>query len=643
MPHPRKNNPKSDTVAERAAVKAGGAPALDSIDFVEALARKLENRKSGNKALLTIPIWGWTGDGKTCSLLTAIHFCDPNQHPLGFFPITDRDELVSLENSVEEYKGLSLAATAQATTEKLRALGELFIDNNEWPPGTDDPSAYVLAVRSVNSTLGYALFPDIKGGSFRELDETAREVLRNAHAAILLVNPGLYVRNTTDGRRYRNEILDRLQKFNESQTPVCVMITKADLSQGPNEATDTTHRQLSMAVDRQPHFNALVARVSVVGLDKRLDDNRLPPVDERTPDALVKAWLWIATQALCRPVNLSRVVLPPVNMRAIAARVPIVSPKVVPELRQVGDYSDSPGEVLCACGDDSRSVSFAFLSGGGVLHETTLKPAVDAEPAFKELGRLVDWPSDGVKEIQSHYLSGEFMIGPRQECNFVWQGGRGGHLPKVPLPFELATWVPVSPQRLVGLDKTGRLHSLRQQAGKWMQDDYIEGFIGQTGLLRVAFSDAGSHVVAFNGNAVEGILLDGNGRFGARVATGLVCEYDTYPAVTNRMGLCLATTESAEAVLSGVSRQHRLGGVDGEMLVSVALAPMSAVAAVFGVDKRLSAAVVVGMELKKTADEYSPELHSAPDSMSWTRSGDALVATFSDGTWRVFRPHGLTS
>lgn len=311
------------------------SPSVDDPNFLTNIKDQLDRREADKNVLLNIPIWGWTGDGKTCALLTAIHFCEPAQHPLGFALVTNPDELVALENSTEEYKGLNLAGIALATTDRLRGLSELFIDGNDWPPGTDEPSAYILAVRSINSTLGYVLFPDIKGGSFRELDETAREVLRKAHAALLLVNPEMYEKKTTDGKRYRDEILARLQEFGEANVPVCVMITKADRYQDQNQAADATHKQLTVVVERQRELQALLCRVSVVGLDQSLVEEKLPPAAERQPDHLLKAWIWLVSQALSRSTKEIRKLLPSVNIRAVGDRSAALTFHAIPELRNL--------------------------------------------------------------------------------------------------------------------------------------------------------------------------------------------------------------------------------------------------------------------------------------------------------------------
>jgi hypothetical protein len=82
---------------------------FDDPKFLDKISDQLNERHEPDKhVLLNVPIWGWTGDGKTCALLTAVHFSDPAQHPLSFALITNTDELVSLESSNEDYKGLNL-------------------------------------------------------------------------------------------------------------------------------------------------------------------------------------------------------------------------------------------------------------------------------------------------------------------------------------------------------------------------------------------------------------------------------------------------------------------------------------------------------------------------------------------------------
>lgn len=617
-----------------------GVGKLDFNDpkFLDNINDELKNRREPDKhVLVNIPIWGWTGDGKTCALLTAIHFCDAAQHPLNFSLIANTDELVSLETSAEEYKGLNLVGTAVATTERLRGLSEHFIDRNDWPPGTDEASPYILAIRNVTATLGYVLFPDLKGGSYRELDEAARNVLQKAHAAILLVNPETYQKKTTDGKRYRDEILARLQDFSQADVPVCVMITKADLYQGQNNSADDTHKHLTILIDQQKPLQALLCRVSVKGADQYQDGNQLPGVDDRHPDNMVKAWVWVVAKALCRSAEDIRKLLPVVNIGRIGNQSVDLRFQTIPELRQVGDFSGSPGRVLCATNDDPRSRAFTFLSDKGELLETIFEAG--AQRQFEVIGNIQEWDQ---ADVRCYYIGGEFLIGHASSCNFVWQGTKGGQLTKTSFPFEMASWVPMTPRRILAIDAAGRLHSLSYAGGKWNQTDYIENFIAPTPYLTCAFVERSSYVLVFNGETVEGAAVGAEGELGKRVAPAYTNTFDTARTITNRLGLCLALSTSGTGSLSGPDKAIEIGPVEADAIEPVALAPNAGVVAATTPDLRVIAFSVVGSQVTATAEDHSPQLHAIPQSMTWARDGDLLAVTFEDKTWRVYRPFGLS-
>jgi hypothetical protein len=97
-------------------------PAEGPALFEEVKARVATRPKSDRAVLLSVPIWGWTGDGKTCALLTALHYADAVEHALSLAYVTDIDELAELEREAEVYKGLNLAAVAAATKVRLTAL-----------------------------------------------------------------------------------------------------------------------------------------------------------------------------------------------------------------------------------------------------------------------------------------------------------------------------------------------------------------------------------------------------------------------------------------------------------------------------------------------------------------------------------------
>jgi hypothetical protein len=75
--------------------------------FFDDVRGQLAQRSPEKNVLVNIPIWGWVGDGKTCALLTAIHYCDASQYPLGFTYATP-EELTALEESTDAYRSPDL-------------------------------------------------------------------------------------------------------------------------------------------------------------------------------------------------------------------------------------------------------------------------------------------------------------------------------------------------------------------------------------------------------------------------------------------------------------------------------------------------------------------------------------------------------
>lgn len=635
--HQRK--PKADEGASRRA--AENASPLEDPEFFKKVTAALQQRGGDKRVLLNIPVWGWTGDGKTCGLLTALHFCEPPEHPLGFALVSNTEELAELEAATDEYRGMSLAAAGAASNDRLRGLSQTFIDGSEWPPGTDEPTLYIVAIRSVSSTLGFALFPDLRGGSYREVDDAARAALRTAHAAIVLVNPELYQSRSTDAKRYRDEITAQLQRFASAGIPTCVMITKADRHKGANEATDVTHQQLTMIVGSQKEFNALVCRVSVVGADKDLLENALPPVEERNPEQLVKAWIWVVSEALKRPAADIRALAPSLDLRAPNLALDATELTAVAELRRVGDFSDSLGSVLCETSEDPRSTAFAFISEDGELSEATLGSEPSAPPTTRNIGKAADWDASDAR-LQAQYVSGQLMVAPRRQVNHLWAGAKGAVLQRTALPVEMVSWTSAGTSRLVALDATGRLHSLRLEGAKWVQTDFLEGFIAASNFLACAVLRDRSTAMAFNGSACSAVALSPDGRFGTRLNAGLKCAYDTDNVVATSTGSCFALTAANVLLASGNANPLEIGPVEPKAAaVSFAAAADAPVGALVGPGLRLTAFALADERVIKSGKTLSPAIPSPPESLAWSRRGDVLVVVFEDNTWSVFRPYGL--
>lgn len=627
VPMPPKVPPASPVQPKSPA--APGPPSADTEDLSR-IREALDKREGDSDRVVSIPIWGWTGDGKTCALLTAIHYCDPAAHLLELALITDTEDLARMEGSVEQYRGLNLAAVAASTTDRLRQLMKNFIDEAQWLPGTDEASAYVVEARNMAARLGYVVFPDIRGGSFREMDDTAKEILNRAHAAILLVNAQNYALTGTEGKRYRSEILTRLQHFARAKIPVCVMITKADKHPGADPTVDTTHSQLTVVVDRQAGLEARVCRVSVSGNGKPCSPKKPPPMEERTPEQLLSAWMWVVGKALLRPIEEVRNVLPSVNLQGLIRRAAPVALEALPELRPLGEFSNAPGIALCPTGDNE----LVFLAESGDLLEASFE-AGRREPTISQVASLK--ATD--EELQGFYFKGEFVVGKRGECNSVWHGSKGGALTEAPLPSALLSWVAVSARRIVGIDASGRLHSCGLSAGKWTQLDYLEGLAAPSNLAVCAYSSPSSQAVVYTGDAVEVVQLGGDGKFREKVAPAVTCKFTAPGAVTNSLGLCFALTTGAAGVLSASGKVGDLGVLHPE--TPLALATNAPVAAALDAQLHLTAFTLSGGKLRKTAAAQSPLLPGVPTGLLWSSNGSIVVATFDDSTWAAYRPLAL--
>lgn len=161
----------------------------------------------------------------------------------------------------------------------------------------------------------------------------------------------------------------------------------------------------------------------VVGHSNSEGGSGLPDAADRHPDSMLKAWIWLVAQALDRSVEDIRKNLPLVNLSRTGNQTVEFGFTTIPELRQIGDFSGSPGRVLCASSDDPRSKSFTFVSENGELLETTFETG--EQPQFRSVGQITEWDQS---EPRCHYIGGAYLLGPPTDCNFVWYGTKGGDL-----------------------------------------------------------------------------------------------------------------------------------------------------------------------------------------------------------------------
>ncbi|WP_147443872.1 hypothetical protein [Corallococcus sicarius] len=606
-------------------------------DIKKSLATKHKNRD----LLISIPIWGWTGDGKTVALLASHYSLDVLKHGLSLALINNTYALQKMEAESEAYRGLNLVAAAATTKNRITPLIERFIEGGEWPPGTDEGSPYLFDLRTIFGTVGYLLMPDLRGGSYREGDEQAREVLRTAHACIILVRPEQFIAETSDGKRYRDAVIGQIQDSAALKIPTAVMITQADKYPDTGSAADTTHNHLTILLEQHDDFPNSISRVSVVG--KKIENGQLPPITERVADSLLRPVAWILWQALQRPKNAIHSIVPSISLQPTEVTSATEARATAPELRAISEKSNAPGIVIAAASTAPRTASFIFLDNDGFIFETELSTSSNQDSRFSKSGQLTDFDIDTTNtQLQATVDSGNITLGQRVNANWIWHGPSGSQIQKTSLPAMLSAWASIGPGHIVGVDASGsgRLGSFRLSNGKWQLIDHVGGFLEQTPILTLGYLPRSMLVIAMNGKESEGVLLRSDGSFGDRVTSPVSLQYDSAPTHLNEVGMAASITTTntlnATATEKTLSIPKAADGFD-----SLAVAKSSPIFSAVLKNMQLATAKFVSGNWAVTEAKYSPQLEEMPVSMQWSPDGRLLVATFGGGRWTSYRPFGL--
>lgn len=607
----------------------------DETKFFVDCKNRIKNGNRSRNLLLCIPIWGWTGAGKTCALLTVQHYADPAEHAVGLRILSDRSEMERLEASSDEYRSLQLGALADATRLRIASISEGFIDKGIWPVGTDEPTPYFLGIRTLAENIGYVFFPDLPGGSFQASDDVALEVLKAAHACLALVEADQYLSTTSQGKLYRDEVEGLISRSAETGVPLCVALTKADRYHGTTTADEAQNR-LALVVAAHKEARIEILRVSVIGESSESEANELPPNDKRRPEQLLRAFVWTITEALGRPEGEIRGRIPPVTLNAIERKQRGTGATPIPEVRRIGEFSRGFG-VAVAAGIDLGDVVFANAAG-----ELALASVNDStQPNFQPVG-LTGEPPEDVTQLTGRVVGGQFILGLRRAANVIWRGALGDTMLRGALPVKMVSWAPLTHDRIIAVDESGRLHSLKWIGlnSRWEQTEFLGDFVAPGTVLTCGVIDSVLAVVA-TGTSIEAVAVKGDGRFGDRQSIGLELEFDTETAEINNMGVIAAITSAGELVTSSGEKEQLVGSILADAPIKFALAQDAPLIAFVGDDGRFKMAIVERESVRLTDEQHSPVLPSPPESIVWTRNGECVVVTHADGTWASYRPMGL--
>lgn len=497
------------------------AEALKNVDFSTTL-EGVKTLVADPSRVFTVPVWGWTGDGKTCSILTLFHYADPVFHGLGLSFADDGEELAEALGGVPEYRDLPLTEIARSTADRLTGLSEVFVDDGDWPPGTDAPTPYLLRVRGVRATYGYVFMPDLQGGAYRANDATAQLVLQHAHGCAVMVDPGRYSAREVDSKRYRDAVDGRVQRCVEKGLPVAVMITKADSLPPDNSSEiDQTHMRLTRIIEGAD--KAKVFRISIAGVDcqPNSEDPELPPeAVKRSPDQLIAAWMWLLTTALETPAEQVR--QRPPELRLAAAKEHLKNLRALKEVREIGVFSGIAGSLAIPMGMSRKSADFLLLEGDNLFGLNVF--GTGEAPERRNLGLAT-----GVGELeepQAQLVSGEVYLGEAWEAQRLWLGRAGDALEKVSLPFKLEAWAPVGKGRIAGVDDAGRIHLLSRNGNQFEQQAYVGDFIEPISGFRCVVNSKQNTLLVCNGRSVEAIRIAATS-FGERLIAPLGVDYES--------------------------------------------------------------------------------------------------------------------
>ena len=598
-----------------------GGVAADGVDhkFFKDVAERLA-KLTGQPPLLNIPIWGWSYTGKTCSILTAIHFCDALQHGLALSRIKDTSVLEPLQQR-DEYRHLNLASIAEATVQTVDDYSEAFFENSTWPTGTDTPVQYLLEVRSRVAPVGYCLFPDIKGGSYERADDAAKNALVGAHALILTVEAERYVGKGSKAKEYKDDVHGMIQKCVASNTPVLIMMSKVD-DPDHDKIKDEAHASLSVLLSSFGDVPAEIREVSVIGIPGNHKE-KPPPVEQRDPSSLVRAWVWVLDKALERARQKDVVQAPRTNLGAAHREKPAGGERVR-ELRIIRNTAHTHGQVLCSL--NGRSDVFLFLdTKNAKLHEVVVHADQDRDEVRSSV-TIDQWQPP--ESIVAFATEGAVFVGPCA-ADRIWSGTKGQSLAPHSIPTALETWCVVSDRVIVGLAANGTLHAIKFTGGKWVASDYKANFIEPTAMSACGFVHDESFVLCHNGEVVQAIDVTANGKFDAKRTVANAVKYDGRPVDINRLGYVAARKSDGTFVFG--REQGTVAPALLEGTRSFALAPDAPTVAWLNTERKLNAAVGVGGKWQLSAATEAAAVAEVPNGMTWGADGTLLIATFPNG------------
>lgn len=588
-------------------------------DFFEKVGHSLTNRLPD--AIISIPIWGHQGHGKTTALLTAYKYCRPDVHAIGLALIKDTDPLRALSSTYPEYAALSLASLAEDTRYRVNEESKRFFQDNEWPAGTDEPTPYLFQVRTMSRSLGYLFAPDIRGGSFEEHDSVAKNALEKAHGIAIVVDPAAFEAETHNAKEYQDAVLSQIQWAAKEAIPALVLLTKADLHAKERSTIDSAKNRISAWLLCQAEsFASFVTEVSVVGDDTSSDTDNPAPYQARKPDALIRAWVWLLSKAMAPAASELRKRVPTSDLAATRKGGTAVSASAISEVRLKREESAGLGTVLT--GLVGANTPFLFLADDSLV-ETRIVDGGFEEGTSRTLSAF---------DVEKHVIDAAFgtggstFAGAQEGQDVIWYGATGQSLRPSQLPVTPKAWVPLGEKTLAVLDESGALHILVHQRDGWTgTPEFVKEFVpAPPAGAALAYGDG--LITCHTGASVRAVKVTSRHKLGDQADPNIKVRHPAETICLNHRGF-VAVVGADLSILAGRETQHLVG--KSAPKAPIALSPVSGRLA--WIDAQMRLKVTDFEEETPVTSKLSPTLNAIPSGLVWSADGTVLALSFDDG------------
>ncbi|EMF91267.1 hypothetical protein LEP1GSC005_1851 [Leptospira santarosai str. ST188] len=608
---------------------------IDSDAFFKEIREKHSELKFENK-IITLTVWGWVGDGKTVSILTAKQYLDLMMHGVSLGEIVDSRDLKELEKTDEKIENQRVSDLAKNTLSFIRDYSKEFIENCEWPKGTNKHIPFLFRIDTFTSLNAYLYIPDIPGGNFQDADDLSNHFLNGSNGIIVLVDPKRYCENSYESKKYISEVRFRIKAAAEKGLPTVVFINKADDFSGiSTEIVDKVHTELTVYRSMLAGKNYRILRSSVIGhglttigendnINKNGSSVFLPDSNKRNPLNILKGWVWLIYNGFEHSLSTNGST-PSLHYRnsLVSINAGIMN---IPDIRHITNYKNVNAYPICIAGDLGDELEIFFLTEDGELLSGKLINS--SELKMTTVGKIMEFEDD-LAELKCSVRDGFIVIGKRKNATYLFSGILGGNLTKSDLEHPVYCWELSGNETLVTSYENGNLSLLRLEDKKWISKDYITEFLPNPSKIKLKYDYKNHLLYAHNGNLSAGIRLTEN-KFGDRFDFKVVPQYDAESANVS-IGISFTLVSQADKKLVVFNKDEKYPIARANHPELSLINEMKQYAVVITTDNFIRTIYTDSEQGFKISDDHlSKQLEAKPDTVLLGEQSNSIFAYYKE-------------